>query len=112
VEFANSLGEALETRLAKLESDPRVREVLVVTHVPAFSEQLVPMAGDHPIADSYFGNLTLGSRLIKYSKLRTVVSGHTHREVPLQTIRSAGREITIATLSSDYRSPKYLALIV
>ena len=82
------------------------------THVPAFSEQLVPMAGDHPIADSYFGNLTLGSRLIKYPKVRTVVSGHTHREVPLQTIRSAGREIAIATLRSDYRAPKYLTLIV
>jgi predicted MPP superfamily phosphohydrolase len=111
VEFANSLGEALESRLAKFESDPRVREVLVVTHVPAFSEQLVPMKGDHPIADSYFGNLTLGSRLIKYPKVRTVVSAHTHREVPLQTIQSAGREIAIATLSSDYRAPKYLTVI-
>jgi len=112
VEFANALGVALETRLAKLESDPRVREVLVVTHVPAFSEQLVPRAGDHPITDSYFGNLTLGSRLIKYPKVRTVVSGHTHREVPLQSIRSAGREIAIATLGSDYRAPKYLMVRV
>ena len=111
-EFANILGEALEDRLAKLEADPTVREVLVITHVPAFIEQMVSLPDDHPIAASYFGNMTLGHRLLKYSKVRTVVSGHTHREVPIQTIQVGGREMTIATVGSDYHAPKFISVTI
>ena len=112
VDFSNSLGDALEVRLAKLESDPGVSEVLVITHVPAFIEQMVSLPGDHPIAASYFGNMTLGNRLLKYPKVRTVVSGHTHREVPVQTIQEGGREMTIATVGSDYHAPKFISVTI
>lgn len=112
VEYSNILGEALETRLAKLEDDPTVHEVLVITHVPAFIEQMVSNPNDHPIAASYFGNMTLGNRLLKYPKVRTVVSGHTHREVPVQTIQAGGREMTIGTVGSDYHAPKFISVTV
>src|SRR5487761_2026463 len=41
ISFATRCGDALVARLAALEADPSVRDVLVVTHVPLFREQLI-----------------------------------------------------------------------
>src|SRR5688572_4458362 len=46
LEFAETLGDALSARLELLDADPAVREILVVTHVPAFEEAIVRKPGD------------------------------------------------------------------
>lgn len=109
-EFADQCGEALERRLATLDADVSVEAVVVATHVPAFAEQLVSRPEDSPIADAYFGNLTLGRRVARYSKVSHVVSGHTHRGVAWTEIQHETRVIQAATVASDYGVPAFLQL--
>jgi hypothetical protein len=104
-EFANLVGSALELRLAALEADSEIERVIVATHVPAFAEQMVSLPSDSPIVDTYFGNMTLGERLVRYPKVTHVVSAHTHRGVPWTQIRRGDREINVTTISSDYYRP-------
>lgn len=107
-EFANRVGEALEQRLAALETDSSVERVIVATHVPAFAEQLVSMPEDSPIADAYFGNITLGQRIIRYPKVSHVVSGHTHRSVQWTDVIRNQYGLIVATIGSDYGAPMFL----
>lgn len=109
-EFSDRVGAALETRLYELDADTSVESVIVATHVPAFAEQLVSMPDDSPIADAYFGNITLGQRIVRYPKVRHIVSGHTHRSVPWTELRRGGRTIEVATVASDYGAPAFLRL--
>lgn len=109
-EFANLVGDALETRLAGLERDSAVERVIVATHVPAFVEQQVSLPRDSPIADAYFGNYTLGARITRYPKVSYVVSGHTHRGVPWTEIKHGTGVLKAATLASEYGTPTFLLL--
>jgi hypothetical protein len=104
-EFANLVGAALERRLATLETDTTVERVIVATHVPAFAEQMISLPDDSPIADTYFGNITLGERLLRYPKVTHVASAHTHRAVPWMKIRRGERDINVTTIGSDYMRP-------
>lgn len=109
-EFSERVGSALEDRLSALEADTSIEHVIVATHVPAFVEQHVSMPDDSPIADAYFGNVTLGERIVRYPKVSHVVSGHTHRGVPWTEIQRDNRILKIATLASDYGAPAFLEL--
>jgi hypothetical protein len=79
-EAARIMRDALMERVQGLEDDPIVQAVMVVTHVPIFRAQKVTKPGDRrwAISNAYFGNPTLGDRLTRMSKLRRVVSRHTH----------------------------------
>jgi predicted phosphohydrolase len=104
--FANRVGDALEKRLAALQDDPDVREILVVTHVPPFEQAISPQPENllWTIGTAYFHNLTLGKRIIKYPKVTRVLSGHTHigKHVPIKT---AGGTIDFQVIDSDYGTP-------
>jgi 3',5'-cyclic AMP phosphodiesterase CpdA len=104
VEFANLIGTAFEQRLAALEVDPTVREIIVVTHVPPFQEGITFKRDDSywNFRNAYFGNLTLGQRIRKFSKVRHVVSGHTHVGRTAQI-----GKIKMVVLPSDYGLPAY-----
>jgi predicted MPP superfamily phosphohydrolase len=104
-EFSDLVGGELERRLAALEADADVERVIVATHVPAFAEQMVSLPEDSPLADTYFGNFTLGERLVRYPKVTHVVSGHTHRGVPWTLIKRADRQLIVTTIASDYHRP-------
>lgn len=104
-EFADLVGTALEQRLAELQRDSSIERVIVATHVPAFAEQLVSLPDDSPLADTYFGNITLGERLLRYPKVNHVVSAHTHRGVPWMQIKRGDRELSVTTIASDYHRP-------
>jgi predicted phosphohydrolase len=114
-EFATRLGDALYKRLQELEADPAVRAILLVTHVPLFEEQLTRKPGDEVwgFCNAYFGNLTLGERVLGISKVREVISGHLH-------IGRAGRAarprfpdwppIPVSVIASDYGAPGYIVV--
>jgi 3',5'-cyclic AMP phosphodiesterase CpdA len=105
LEFADRVGDAFEKRLATLQADPTVREILIVTHVPAFEEGVArkPNNLSWNMGNAYFGNLTLGKRIVKYDKVKRVVSGHTHVGKHAQ-IGAIDMHVT----SADYGNPVYL----
>jgi 3',5'-cyclic AMP phosphodiesterase CpdA len=119
--FATRLGDDLYARLEAAEQDSTVRAILVVTHVPIFEEQMCRKPNDPrwSYSNAYFGNLTLGQRVLATRKLAAVVSGHTHvgregrvRRADTPDAPEAGDRATVsvAVLASDYGSPDYLVV--
>jgi hypothetical protein len=108
IEFATMLGDAFSARLASLDSDLSVREILAVTHVPAFAETIVrkPLSPGWNIGNAYFYNLTLGKRIVASSKVTCVISGHTHVGVTTQVTGAAG-PVPVYVLPADYGLPAY-----
>ena len=111
IEFANQIGEAFSARLAALDADPSIREILVITHVPPFEEGIVRKPGDFGwnISNAYFGNLTLGQRILASRKVTRVISGHTHVGRVAQISGGAGT-IDMRVLPADYGKPAYVLL--
>ncbi len=115
VEFAAQVGDALCARVAALEQDETVQGVVIVTHVPLFDAQMLRKPGDRRwgFSNAYFGNLTLGQRLLGLRKLRAVVSGHTHIGRKGQVARPALPDLPalpVSVLPSDYDAPVYEVL--
>jgi Calcineurin-like phosphoesterase len=112
LEAARILGDALVERVQRLEDDPSAQAVMVVTHVPIYRAQMVTKPGDRRwgMSNAYFGNLTLGERLTRMSKLRCVVSGHTHcgREGVVE--RPGLPPLSVSVVASDYHRPVYVTI--
>jgi hypothetical protein len=110
--FAQMLGDALVKRVQALEDDPDVAAVLVVTHVPLYHVQMAYKPGDlrWGTGSAYFGNITLGDRLLPLRKVRRVISGHTHigREGVVE--RPNLPPLPVSVIASDYNSPVFLAV--
>lgn len=109
VEFARARGNELMARLEALERDPSVEIILLVTHVPVYREQLVikPEIPNWGYGNAFFGNLTLGERARGISKLRAVVSGHTHIPVQATTAHPSG-PLPVWVTASDFHKPSYV----
>ena len=108
ISFATRCGDALVARLAALEADASVSDVLVVTHVPLFREQLINRTEipNWGYGNAFFGNLTLGERLRRLPKLRAVVSGHTH--IGRSETLADGSGIPVWVIPSDFHAPRYV----
>jgi 3',5'-cyclic AMP phosphodiesterase CpdA len=90
---------------------PDVSQILVVTHVPLFKQQLVRRWWDGN-SSAYFANLTAGAALLAAShKVTAVISGHTHRGCRGSVRRADGSRIHVQVVGSDYRKPKAVFLI-
>lgn len=105
-EFAGRVGDALVERVQRLEADPTVEAILVATHVPLYEEQMLRKPHDPgwTFGNTYFGNMTLGERLLFASKLRTVISGHTHVSRAGLHAR-AGEPLPVMVIHSEYGDP-------
>lgn len=103
IEFARECQKGLVEKLEFLETCVHINKVIVITHVPIFSEQMVRSVGDNPIGDAYFGNLTMGKAVMGFSKVKHVISGHTHR----CRYREIG-DMQLTSLPGDYMRPAYI----
>ncbi|MCC6751366.1 MAG: metallophosphoesterase [Deltaproteobacteria bacterium] len=111
-DVAEGLREGLVRRLALLETDPRVDRVLLATHVPIFSEQLIQRP-DEPtwqLRHAFFGNLTTGRAVLPFEKLRHVVSGHTHAAAQGTVDRSPLPPIQCQVIGSEYGAPTFVVV--
>lgn len=108
IEFAVRCGAGLAARVAALDADPSVNDLLLVTHVPLFREQLVnrPEIPRWGYGNAYFGNLTLGQRVRHSPKLRAVVSGHTHIGVKATLAGEPAAPVWVNP--SDFHKPRYV----
>jgi hypothetical protein len=111
-EAARILGDGLVERVRTLDDDPTVQAIVVVTHVPIFRAQMVSKPGDRRwgVSNAYFGNMTLGDRLIGMPKVRHVVSGHTHcgREEVVERLDLP--TLPVSVVASDYHRPAYVTI--
>ncbi len=108
IAFATRCGDSLVARVAALDADPSISDVLIVTHVPLFREQLVNRTEipNWGYGNAYFGNLTLGERLRHAAKLRAVVSGHTH--IGRRETLADERATPVWVVPSDFHTPRYV----
>ena len=108
VELAARCGDGLVARLAALNADQTVRDVLLVTHVPLFREQIINRTEipNWGYGNAFFGNLTLGARVRRSPKLRAVVSGHTH--IGRRETLADDRATPVWVVPSDFHAPRYV----
>lgn len=81
VAMARYLTRGLSENLNRLDADPSIEQVLVVTHMPIFAPA-VPHYPDHEhwsLLRAYLGNFTLGELVLSQRKVTHIVSGHLHR---------------------------------
>lgn len=109
-EFAAACRERLRKQLDVLEADPDVKAILVVTHVPIFDNQMDRRPEDDfwTLGNPFFGHFTMGEDVARYSKVRWVVSGHTHVAMNGVVEREGMTPIATAVVGSDYHKPRYL----
>jgi hypothetical protein len=111
-EFAERVSVPLLSQLDHLDSDPSVRQVVVATHVPIVEEQMHRDPSDPrwAFSNAYFGNLTLGRKVLAHRKVSHIVSGHTHRGKQGAIKRTDGPAVETHVLASDYEKPVWLGL--
>jgi len=112
LQFAELAAEPFLATLDRLDADPAVRQTVVVTHVPLLECQMCRDSGnaDWAFSNAYFGNLTLGAKVLQRKKVTHVISGHTHvgREAHVQL--EDGRLVEARVLASEYGNPAWLGL--
>ena len=113
-EFAEMVSVPFLSQLDHLESDPSVARIVVATHVPILDGQMHRDPADHrwAFSNAYFGNLTLGRKVLGHRKVSHVVSGHTHRGKRSVRERERMPAIEAHVLASDYEQPAWLGLTV
>jgi predicted phosphohydrolase len=113
-EFADRVSVAFLSQLSHLVSDPSVRRIVVVTHVPIVEEQMHRSPSDPrwAFSNAYFGNLALGHKVLAQRKVSHIVSGHTHIGKRNVVERKEGPAVEVHVVASDYEQPAWLGLSI
>ncbi len=113
-EFADLVSIPFLSQLDHLESDPSVQRVVVVTHVPLVEGQMHRQPADvrWAFSNAYFGNLSLGRKVLARRKVSHIVSGHTHVGKQCLVERQGLPAVEARVLASDYEEPAWLGLTI
>jgi 3',5'-cyclic AMP phosphodiesterase CpdA len=113
-EFAERVCVPFLSQLDLLQSDPAVRRIVVATHMPLVEDQMHREAGDPrwAFSNAYFGNLSLGQKVLTRHKVSHLISGHTHRGKQGRIERQDAPAVEAHTLASDYEKPVWLGLSI
>ena len=111
-EFADMVAKPFLETLDRLEADPTVRQIVVATHVPLVECQMSrdPANADWGFTNAYFGNLTLGAKVLARRKVSHIISGHTHVERRGRVARPQGRPVEACVIPSHYNAPNWIPL--
>jgi 3',5'-cyclic AMP phosphodiesterase CpdA len=111
-EFAAMVAGPFLGTLERLQSDPAIRHIVVITHVPILEQQIQRNPEDKSWAftNAYFGNLTLGRQVLAHGKVTHVLSGHTHLGKQALVERPGLPAIDARVLPSDYHEPAWVGL--
>jgi hypothetical protein len=112
--FAERVAGPFLATLDRLQCDPTVSRIVVVTHVPVLECQMARKPGDRDwrCSNAYFGNLTLGRAILKREKVSHIVSGHTHVGRSGAFDMPSGRRIVAYVIATEYRRPTWMSVIV
>lgn len=107
-EFAKLIGEAFEKRLLAAQENESVHSIVIVTHVPCMPCQITrkPYDWHWSCSTAYFGNLSHVETIMKCSKIKYILSGHSHRH-NRTTLELDNGVAEVITLDSDYGAPKF-----
>lgn len=106
-DFAKEIGTGFQNRLLQAENDPNVHSIVIVTHVSCMPTQITRKSDDlhWSLATAYFGNLSHVQTIINCSKVKFVVSGHSHQANSSVVEANDGHEIQVINIGSDYGKP-------
>ncbi len=111
IEFAKTIGLSFKERLKEAQHDDNITEIVVITHVPCMECQMVRRPSDFnwSRANAFFGNFSHQDLIMSCSKIRFVISGHTHvgKLSVIDRSRHGMSSITAITLDGDYGYPRY-----
>jgi hypothetical protein len=110
-EFAGLVSTAFLATLDRLEQDPEVRSIVVITHFPILEQQL-PREQLHGFASAYAGNLTLGKKVLQRRKVSHVLSAHVRVPRECKVMRDDFSTVSVRVLPGDYERPAWLGLTV
>ncbi len=112
--FARLIGEAFEKRLLAAQEDNDVHSIVVVTHVPCMPAQITrhPFDWHWSCATAYFGNLSHVETIMGCSKVRSILSGHSHQGNRSILELDSGQVIDVINLGSDYAKPLFVIIEV
>jgi predicted MPP superfamily phosphohydrolase len=108
-DFAQHCRHQVLTRLQRQARRDDVEDLVLLTHVPIFEEQMVRKE-DNPqwgFSNAYFGHLTLGESVRPMAKLRAVISGHTHQHRHCTLTRDPLAPLQVWVVDSDYGAPNW-----
>jgi hypothetical protein len=111
-EFAAMVAGPFIATLTRLQADPSIRQIVVITHVPILEEQMhrIPEDRTWAFTNAYFGNLTLGRKVLPHSKVTHILSGHTHVGKAVRVERSGMPPLEARVLGCDYHRPVWAGL--
>lgn len=107
IQFSSILRANFIQRIEQAQSDPKVNDILICTHVPIFREQRVDTPRWNNRVNTYYANFTLGKTVEQYNKVRWAIAGHTHSPVRGCHTCPDGRLIYCSVVGSDYNYPDF-----
>lgn len=114
IEFARQIGKGFRKRLQAAEDDPDIHSIVIVTHVPCMPSQITrhPYNLGWSLGTPYFGNLSHSDFILELTKVRHIVSGHTHNRTDSMVIFNDGHEVQVQVLEAEYGSPTFVIIEV
>ena len=109
--MARYLKRGFDRRLATLQANPTIRQILVITHMPIFDVMIptYPQSEVWSLLRAYMGNLALGEGVRACPKVTHVVSGHLHRGGAWQ-VEGAGGVIDCRVVGALNEFPNTMTL--
>lgn len=113
-EFAAQVGEQFEQRLLQAEANEEVHTIVIITHVPCMPCQITrkPWEWHWSCATAYFGNLSHVETIMGCSKVKCILSGHSHQDNQNVIKFPDGHLVEVITLGADYADPKFIVVEV
>jgi len=106
--FALEIGKSFRRRLLEAQNDLSIKSIVVITHVPCVNQLVTrkPYNYSWSISTPYFGNLSHEDLIFGCSKVKWIVSAHSHQEIST-VFNSPHGKIQLFNLGSDYHKPDY-----
>lgn len=107
-EFAKLIGNTFVEHLLEAQEDESVHSIVIVTHVPCMPCQITrkPYDWHWSCATAYFGNLSHVEVIMRCSKVKFILSGHSHRD-NRNSVELDDGVAEVITLGSDYGKPLF-----
>lgn len=112
--FAKQIGEAFEKRLQAAEDDPDIHSIVIVTHVPCMPSQITrhPYNLGWSIGTPYFGNLSHSDFILGLTKVKHIVSAHSHNKMESVVTFNDNHKVPVVVLEAEYGDPTAIMIEV